>query len=450
MNAEHLDARWVDDYKKWSSFPNSVTSKLRTQNASEKKEVFIKSGLSENPTLKPSVDFIKIDNHEIELTKLVNNIGEKEEEQVVKDAYIPRINELLINLEMLKASGNGDTDTFIRSNVDSYDEPHERIFNATLDYFHSYIDEQLSNSGHPAVREAARQAKAYLPEPEFVENIWPNEKEFSDVKSLYDNFYDEILDGIILPSKFGNDIANQATEKALQNLDLNYEVVPQGKGVNTMAVNHSKKQVKIPEQEKYDRERFIGLLGHEIRVHIEERINGDQQPLKLLYSGLRRYLKGSEGKGVLTEQTVYPSMQDFQDTRRYFDIARRYLSIGLARGTDSNEPRDFKEVFQILNSIDLLSEIEAEPNDLQVANTKAINRTWELLAMRTLRGWTGRGAAALKDKIYLEGNLDQWKILTNSPDIFPYLNKGKYDASNPGHISILKKIGTIPTELTIN
>jgi len=212
-----------------------------------------------------------------------------------------------------------------------------------------------------------------------------------------------------------------------------------------MQTIHSKKQLKVSPLEEYTKNRFIGTIGHEVRVHIEERIKGDEQPLRILYSGLTKYLRGSEGKGVLTEQVVYPSIDEFLITRRFFDIARRYLSVGLIRGTDGNGERDFSEVFRIMNAVDLLWEVSLNPDDLEAASKKAVDRTWELLAMRTMRGWTGgKGAAALKDKVYLEGNLDQWRVLEKTPKIFPYLNLGKYDASNPGHLIVLKQIGTIP------
>lgn len=442
---EVLDADWIDDYRKWSSYPNLIEPKLRSDGAANQRELFINSEFQINPSILPEVDRDKIAKHDAALSRLSDHIGEQEEQAVVRDAYLPRIAELRNNLVILTASADGDTDTFVHANVTEYGEPRAEVVGATLSFFHDFINTQISEGVTPLVRKAARRAQDTLPAAEQTGMGFGVEAtDFEQVQGLYSDFYGAILEGISIPAEIKGYEALTSAQKALDNIGLPYRAVPQREGVSTMSIDHPTQQLRIPLTEVYTRKRFIGLLGHEGRIHIEERLNGEKQPLKIMFSGLAQYLRGSEGKGVMSEQVLYSSMEEFMGTKRFFDIARRYLSIGLARGVDGGGPRDFKEVFSIMNNLDFLWELRADPENPDTAIQKAIDRTWELLAMRTMRGWTGRGAASFKDKIYLEGNIDQWQLLGQSPGIFPYLNLGKYDASNPEHIVIMEKIGALP------
>lgn len=444
---EVLDARWIDDYRALSSYPSSVGSLLRSKNASRQKTAFIKDGFRTNPVLTPKVDNQKLATSQVALRLFREKIEDQEDERLVKDAYLPRLAELETHLSMLEASAKGDTAGFVKANVEAYGEPEKPIFNLILKFFHEYMGEHLESSS-PAVRAMALQLQASLPEPQKTRRVWPDETKFKKVRNLHQEFFEEILEGIELPEEFGSEVSFPATRKAIKNLGYDkYKVEAQAAGISTMAVDHDPARAKVPKDERYTRQRFIGLLGHEIKIHIAERLNGEQQPLQILYSGLEKYLRGSEGKGVLIEQIVYDSFEDFMATRRFFDIARRYLSVGLARGIDGNGERDFSEVFKIMNAIDQLDETIKDPTNLAAATVKSIDRTWELLAMRTMRGYTGRGAAAHRDKVYPEGNLDQWVTLARVPEVFPYLNVGKWDAHNKEHARILGGIGSVPTKV---
>ena len=97
-----------------------------------------------------------------------------------------------------------------------------------------------------------------------------------------------------------------------------------------------------------------------------------------------------------------------------------------------------------MNALDSLWELIQNPDQPGSAGLHSVDRTWELLAMRTHRGYSHPGMAFLKDKLYLEGNLAQWNVLMRKPDLFPYLNLGKYDASNPDHIAVLCEANILP------
>ncbi|MDB5164970.1 MAG: Coiled-coil, partial [Candidatus Saccharibacteria bacterium] len=163
--------------------------------------------------------------------------------------------------------------------------------------------------------------------------------------------------------------------------------------------------------------------------------------------GLRGYLPAAEGRGLMVEQLAYDTWSEFMATRRFADVARRHLSIGLARGVDGAGERDFKQVFHIMHAIDKLWELVQTPTEPEQASTRAIDRTWELLTKRTLKGVVGTGAAYFKDKVYAEGNHAQLQLHLQHPEVKPYINKGSYDLTNADHRSILKRIGAIPVWL---
>lgn len=442
---EVLDEQWIDTYRGISRYPNLIDSKLRSKNAEDEKQAFLNNNFSANPNLKPTVDIDKLQQREDDLRSLADDIGSSNTAEVVKLAYIPRLGELALNLQMLRSSALGDTDGFIEANRKIYGEPNYETFSAVASYFVTFAEEQLDRAKRPEIRLAANELIQSLTLPNAVPFDPISANQFHELKALFGSIYEEALEGIQLPSEISGQVAFKVAEKVLNNLGYDYSVVPQNGRMSTMSVNHAKKQVKIPEHEVYTAERFKGLMGHEVNIHIAERINGETQPIQMLYSGLHRYLKAGEGKGVLTEQSAYDSYEDFLSTKRFFDLARRYLSIGLARGLDGGVKRDFKSVFNVINKIDFLWESKHNGGDTTDALRTSFDKTWELLAMRTLKGSSGSGAAAYKDMVYLLGVPEQANLVLSNPEAINYLNFGKYDLTKPNHRFILGEIGTVPS-----
>lgn len=446
---EALDARWFGDYVELSRLANNVDTALRSPQATAQREQFAASGTLQNPDLRPEVDPEYVNEQCQRLQALADQIDEYGPEPVVRGAYLPRISELIANLRMLRASATGDTESFIQANSEVFGEPDPVILGGLFRFFHVQADESLQ-SPHSSVRDAARRVQDVLPDGQEMSDLWIPQSAFVQVKAFYADFFDTLMHDISLPDTFGKEVSFPAARQAMRNMGFDYEVVPQKAGVTTMSVNHEDEQFKIPEDARYAAIRFTALLGHELRVHIEERVQGELQPLHLLCSGLRGALRGSEAKGIIPEEVLYDSLEAFMGTPRFAALAQRYVAIGLARGVDGNGPRDFVEVFSIMNAVSELAEITAEPKDVAAAQHCAFNKTWQLLANRTLRGWTGRGAAAVKDSVYIPGNAEALRTLAANPHIFPYLHIGKYDIAQDNHWDALREIGSVPTDLIIN
>jgi hypothetical protein len=259
-----------------------------------------------------------------------------------------------------------------------------------------------------------------------------------------------MYEGIDLPQEISSAEAIPIIQKILNNLCFNgYKAVARDPGITTMATDNAKEIVKVPAGQIYERKRFKGLIAHEVGIHVEEAVNGKKQELILLADGLQGYISAGEGKGVLVEQLVFKKLADFLSTERFVDIARRYLAIGLSRGIDGNGVRDFKDVFEIINSLDRVWELAHDPDHPVKAVAQSISRSWELLSQRTNKGPAGKGSAHFKDKVYLEGNIRQWNLLLNHPNTYHYLNLGKYDLTQPEHVDILRQLGLLPKNVAI-
>jgi hypothetical protein len=447
-----LDGLYYHAYKELEPEKPGYVQLRKIPDINRKKARFFSENGKENPDLKPQINVTEARDRAKGYTALKDAIGSGDTEQVVKDAYIPVLDSNLNGIAMLNAAANEDLDGFIETNIKSYDEPEKLVFDTLCWHFTGLAAQYSHEPQNLLIAEAAKQVLDLLPDTwATTGKLWPSESEFKELKEIYANFFNEMYQGIDLPDKATGEELVDVIERVLKNLGYDYSVVEQDAGVSTMSISHKYEQVKIPFDEVYEASRIMGLLGHELRVHAEETVNGEAQPLMLLGRGLRGSGKAGEGKGVNVEMVAYDSAGDFLQTRRFFDIARRHISIGLARGLDGSGPRDFKEVFEIINALDRLWELthNPDPENPNAAIVKSLDRTWELLTNRTLKGVVGKGAAYFKDKIYAEERIRQGNLLIRNPDIFPYLNLGHYDLTQREHISILKRISTLPADLDI-
>lgn len=447
---EVLDQAEYQAYRQLESDTPVYSWLRRVPAIDNKKARFFSDGFSENPNLKPQLDSALNRARAWGYTALKDQIASGNADQVIKDAYIPAIESKLSGLAMLDAAANNDPDAFAEANIEAYGQPDKFIFDTLCAFARQLAEQNLHEPKSLYTTEAAKQVLDLLPDT-FADTakLWPTPAQFRKAKKLFANFFDEMYQGVELPERASGQEVVNIIEQVLQNLNFDYSVQEQERGVNTMSASSVLQAVKVPLGEVYTDKRLKGLIAHEVRIHVEESKNGEKQPLMLLAKGLRGSAKAGEGKGVLVEQVAYDNAEEFLQTQRFFDIARRHISIGLALGLDGNGQRDFKEVFQIINALDRLWELSQDPDNPKRALTKALDRSWELLTKRTLKGMVGKGVAYYKDKIYAEGNREQLLMIIKNPEALPYLNKGHYDLTNAQHVSVLKKIGTLPTGLNI-
>jgi hypothetical protein len=82
-----------------------------------------------------------------------------------------------------------------------------------------------------------------------------------------------------------------------------------------------------------------------------------------------------------------------------------------------------------------------KPHEIEVADEKARDRSWDLLAGKTFVGTDGRpGVVYQKNAVYLPGNMACW----NTPDLVVAGDAGKFDIANPRHIAVAQAAGVLP------
>lgn len=448
---EHLDTRLFNTYESLASGLTILADLRNVPKLDDKKDEFIYQDGQVNPDLTPDLSISEVRSRRLGFVALKDSLARSSNiDPVIAEAYLPLVDDGISSCDLLSAAHMGDVDKYRQHNEELYGELNPEIFSFSLDFLRLLI-ESNRNSRNIFVRDAARQADAVLPNATCdVQTLWPNQRQFKSVKNLFSGFYDEMFDGIKIPETVTSNDAIELIQRVMDNIGLEgYKVVMRkNKNINTLATVVGNKEVRVPQDQEYERKRFIGITSHEVGIHARESQNGREQNLLLLSKGLSKFIFAGEGKGVLVEQLAYSKMAEFMETRRFVDLLRRYLAIGLSVGLDGNGERTFKEVFEIVNAVDRLWELVQDQKHPVEAGARAIDRTWELLAERTNKGPVGKGSAHLKDKVYLEGNLRQWGLLLDQPEMFSYLNLGKYDLTQQSHVKILRGIGILPRRIS--
>lgn len=380
----------------------------------------------------------------------------------IKRLYRWKINELIANTRMLQVSSRTAFSVdfeksperrskgFQRLNEFIYGKPNEQIYRAALDWIANDADELISKPDqNPAVLSAAKKVADLLKDKRgHRELIVPDEEIFEAVKSDHNRsggFYGIALSGVDIPkSKITKEIGDPILNHVIKNnLQSDYKI-KDAKG-STWSISHSEKAVERPVGHNLPYKRYIGLaLGHEVLSHLLEKVNGDRGPVALASVGFPRYESGNEGRAVVREQVVYDTFDEFGKQLRWRDILRRHIAISYACGVGEDRQKRSSEVYEFINTVDMMYQIKANPDDIELATEKARKAT-DGLILRVLKGTDGQGGAYLKDKVYLEGHVACWmNAALNGAKVISDGDLGKFDINNPDHIALLKDFGLLP------
>jgi hypothetical protein len=419
--------------------------KIPKEELKKAKELFFGSDASESPDLR--VTHLEVEDlaaQEIEWKDLKQQIIESDLPAYAKQAYRWRANEEIANRRIVKASATGDMARFKAYNEFIYGTPDPKIFAATADWFRQ-MAWNLAAHESPAVQAAADEVLELVPDLGGDRNLLaPDPEIFERIKQARfkeDGYFALILAGVEIPDnkKIPEGVGDPILRQALNNIGAgHYELTSSG-GAGWSADNNNARLNK-PEGYNWMRRRFIGLpLGHEA-LHILEYQNGLRQRLKLFSHGLDRYENGNEGRAVINEQVAFDTFEEFSKQLRWQDIMRRYFAVSLALGIDGH-PRDFSEVYKIMNAVDRMWNRSKKPHEIEGADEKARDRSWDLLAGKTFVGTDGRpGVVYQKNAVYLPGNMACW----NTPDLVVAGDAGKFDIANPRHIAVAQAAGVLP------
>lgn len=425
-NQAALDDRWFGRYKKIAAFQDYEYLIENKNWARDQKNKFLKKDIK-NPVFKyPRLNKFNFENKFKELYILRKEVIKHESNRIVKEAYTKKIDEKIIELKMLKATKDMDDRKFFHHSKTLYGTPKKEFFYYTLSQIQKILKEEKRGPHEyfDSLLKKWRNRRKSL-------GIIPPEK-INIIESEIFNL------PIIEKRKFfdANEI-KKTFEQALKKMGAKgfRVMIDSGGKCGDISVDQEK-NIIIPKKRKVGRKKLISLIAHEIGVHVQRELNGENSKLKLLSLGLDHYLKGEEGLATYMGQR-FAGFTDYAGLNGY-------LVVSLAAGIDGKK-RDFREVFEIFKNYYLLM-ISHKKTNKRIK--QAENFAWSRCT-RVFRGTTGKtpGACFTKDIVYREGNVGIWKVVKKNPREARRFFVGKYDPSNPRHIWILDQLGITEKDL---
>lgn len=356
------------------------------------------------------------------LLSLKNDILSSEENTLVKDLYLAKITEELERVHLYQAVLNNDTDQFFEATAQVFGNPRQLIWQDTLKRLKirkNYSATQTPHlykiiSGYNFDHEAGADEIIKIPDANDIMRLQQQLFNLFPFLQL-DTTVDELPASQIV----------EAFKKALANIGAHGWSSELIEGSRTaICVMNRKKIVVIPHTRKVTPQEIIKLIAHEICTHVYRSAAAENSPLQLLRFGLDHYLMTEEGIATINEQLVSGKFKDFSGDDKYF-------AIGLVHGLDGIK-RDFRATYEVMKEYYFLKFPSKDPEHIK-------EKAWRL-CVRIFRGTPPdhKGVCYTKDIIYREGNIKIWQLLLNDPTFYPHLFLGKYDPTNPKHMTALK------------
>src|SRR5688572_3205726 len=121
-----IDQKWLDQLGRIAGVTQEIYTVLGpspTQLAKAEEE-FFRSGKLQSPNLQPTgLNYPALKKHRQRLLALADSIAAEENNSTVVTAYLSRVEELVANVDLLVAAGQGDHEGFARNNTYLYGNP---------------------------------------------------------------------------------------------------------------------------------------------------------------------------------------------------------------------------------------------------------------------------------------------------------------------------------------
>ncbi len=358
------------------------------------------------------------------LLGLEKDILSTEKNNTIRELYQAKITEELERVHLYRAVLNNDTDDFFEATAKVFGKPKQSVWQDILtriktrkNYSATTTPElhQIISSYHFEYAEGSDQI-IQIPQSSDILHLQ---------KELFGLFPFLQLDSIT--NELSAPQIVEAFNRALANIGAHDWISEVAEGSRTaICVMNRKKTVVIPQARKVTSPEVTKLIAHEICTHVYRSTAAEKSPLQLLRFGLDHYLMTEEGIATTNEQILSSKFKDFSGDDKYF-------AIGLVHGLDGIK-RDFRAIYEIMKEYYFLKFPSKDPQDLK-------EKAWRL-CVRIFRGTppAHKGVCYTKDLIYREGNIKIWQLLLKDPRFYPTLFVGKYDPTNPLHISGLRSL----------
>lgn len=399
-----------------------------------------------NPDLRPRhIDTSTLKAPLEQLVGLRQRIGAEEPVAVIRQAYSRKIDEVILNNQLLIAAATHDKTSFDRINRQLYGQPDRKIFAAECAWLRKYAGE-YARSVNPDIRAAAEAVLRAVPGLRGNQrHIIPRNKVFKQVRDMHfrsGGYFAQLLGGLELPNTVTAENGDPVVRMAIATTGADYTLADSTDEL--WGVIHHSRQVVRPPGYRLPRAEFLGIVAHEVGSHLLERCNGRRQPLRLMEIGLDRYEQGNEGRAFLREQIIYNAPYDMLHQPGWEYIVLKHFAICLGFGLHK-QPYTFRQVYETVYPVCLLFQTIRRPDNPVYAAVAAGGETWHL-AVRVLKGTDGHGGAYLKDIVYLEGNVRAWKHAARNPNIILFGDQGKFDIARHEHLQLLAALGIKPAK----
>lgn len=445
---KHLDQGWFSQFTKISSF--QIYEYFEGEyHFREKQRRLFSEGKIENPVLDyPLLNKKHLDAKEVAHKSLLNTILSDERNLLIRRAYQKKIEEKLVEIQILKASRAKDWSKFISGCKKIYGYPSLKAQGHTA----AWLQREFRKAKKGKGLEISKRGIAKL---ELLIEKWLGKipKHYRIVKlptkSLFGKKLKNLqreLQVILKPALARKPPYNaknicEIFNKAVPLAGISgWEAVVVKSSSISIGTDPSTKKIRIPHKKYLYSSDLRALIVHEIGTHARRQFNGEKSAFSLLSLGLDRYEESEEGLATLKEQLVRDSFDDFSGFPGF-------LAVCLALGCDG-EKRNFRQVYEEINSIFFLLKLIGGKNSA-IAKTEAAREAWER-SVRTFRGTdcSTPGICFTKDIIYREGNMKLWNFLLKTEINISEFDAGKYDPLNSEHIKLLNSLGIIKSYKT--
>jgi len=434
-----LDEYWFNKLEATGSFEDVFDKESGEQK--QQYDLFM-SGQIENPNFSyPNINAEEISKVEKKVIALKEELLLKEDRLAIRECYRWRLNERIAYLRMLKSIASGDMHRFKRYSWFLYGRPQPEIFNANLYLLHKQLDLDMQ-SQNADLQQAALNLNNLLPQTNQsapTPNL-PDEQSIASARENTQQLAQNLMPSLEPNKTYGAEEIQSAFVQALQNLRApGWQVIIGPETRKVLGVRGASKKVLIGPKQEFSAQRLTELIAHEIGTHVARRQNGERSHLKLLSSGLDRYLPGEEGIATMREQALANKVEEFARLDRH-------LAIGLVWGIDGIQ-RNFRQTFEIMETFYYWQSLKSQ-TETTIAKNKAKEKAWDL-CVRIFKGadCTTPGVCYSKDIVYHEGNINIWDVIRDDPKEMIRFNIGKYNPHNPRHLWILSTLGISDEDL---
>lgn len=369
------------------------------------KELFLKEKIR-NPVFIYNLNYENITETIQKLYLLQEEVLQYESDLSIKNIYVKKINELILEQDILLASHENNWTNFKKFNLSKFD---------SFDLYCIDLQRERVKSNFANQKNEINVTSAQIKR---AKNSLLNE-----VISAY-NFSikeDVFIEGLEILRRWS---------VILRNLNFNWNI-ELSKRYSSITVVNKLETVFIPCNVRMSELKCFAMFAHEVGVHVYKREQGKKNRLQLLSIGAPNSKKSEEGIATVVEQLVK------NQYTTYFGHDK-YLALCLASGVLDGKERDFRDTYEYIHKV--YSSRHTKKYDDCKACKMAKDRAWNT-CVRIFRGADPSmpGVCFLQDKLYLEGNVQVWNAIKDESVLLKRIYAGKYDPFNEEHVALLNK-----------